>query len=61
MNQSFFGALLPIIFLITLLSFNVYLYGDDSLGGANQLALLQQVPLFKPIMAAKAADSKSAN
>lgn len=40
MNQSFFGALLPILFLITLLSFNVYLYGDDSLGGANQLALL---------------------
>ena len=40
MNQSFFGALLPIIFLIALLSFNVYLYGDDSLGGANQLALL---------------------
>ena len=40
MNQSFFSALLPIIFLITLLSFNVYLYGDDSLGGANQLALL---------------------
>ena len=40
MNQSFFSALLPIIFLIALLSFNVYLYGDDSLGGANQLALL---------------------
>ena len=40
MNQSFFGALLPIIFLIALLSFNVFLYGDDSLGGANQLALL---------------------
>ena len=40
MNQSFFGAFLPILFLITLLSFNVYLYGDDSLGGANQLALL---------------------
>ena len=33
-------ALLPIIFLILLLSTNVYLYGDDSLGGANQLALL---------------------
>jgi Na+:H+ antiporter, NhaC family len=40
MNQSFFGAFLPILFLITLLSFNVYLYGDDSLGGPNQLALL---------------------
>ena len=33
-------ALLPIIFLIILLSTNVYLYGDDSLGGANQLSLL---------------------
>ena len=33
-------ALLPIIFLIILLSTNVYLYGDESLGGANQLTLL---------------------
>ena len=33
-------ALLPIIFLIILLSINVYLYGDDTLGGANQLSLL---------------------
>ncbi len=33
-------ALLPIIFLIILLSINVYLYGDNSLGGANQLSLL---------------------
>ena len=33
-------ALLPILFLIGLLSINVYLYGDDSLGGSNQLALL---------------------
>ena len=40
MKQSFFSAFLPILFLIALLSFNVYLYGDDSLGGANQLALL---------------------
>ena len=31
---------MPIIFLIGLLSVNVYLYGDDSLSGANQLALL---------------------
>lgn len=33
-------ALLPILFLIGLLSINVYLYGDDSLGGSNQLSLL---------------------
>ena len=33
-------ALLPIIFLIILLSINVYLYGDNSLGGPNQLSLL---------------------
>ena len=33
-------ALLPILFLIGLISINVYLYGDDSLGGSNQLALL---------------------
>ena len=52
MNQSFFGALLPIIFLIALLSFNVYLYGDDSLGGANQLALLLSAA-FAAIMGLK--------
>ena len=39
-NISFFWALLPILVLIGLLGTNVYLYGDDSLGGANQLALL---------------------
>lgn len=39
-NISLFGALLPIIVLILLLGVNVYLYGDNSLGGANQLALL---------------------
>ena len=54
MNQSFFGALLPIIFLIALLSFNVYLYGDDSLGGANQLALLLSAA-FATIMGLKVA------
>ena len=56
MNQSFFGALLPIIFLITLLSFNVYLYGDDSLGGANQLALLLSAA-FAAIMGLKSGTS----
>ena len=43
MNQkrvSLIWALTPIIILIFLLGTNVYLYGDDSLGGANQLALL---------------------
>ena len=30
----------PILVLIGLLGTNVYLYGDDSLGGANQLVLL---------------------
>jgi NhaC family Na+:H+ antiporter len=33
-------AILPILFLIALLSLNVHYYGDDSLSGANQLALL---------------------
>lgn len=39
-KSSLFLALTPIIFLVALLSVNVYLYGDDSLGGANQLALI---------------------
>ena len=39
-NISFFWAIFPILILIGLLGTNVYLYGDDSLGGANQLALL---------------------
>ena len=33
-------ALLPILFLISLLSLNVYYYGDNSLSGSNQMALL---------------------
>lgn len=33
-------SLLPILFLIVLLSLNVYYYGDDSLSGANQIALV---------------------
>lgn len=37
---SLFDALVPIVVLIGLLGLNVFLYGDDSLGGANQLALL---------------------
>ena len=36
----YFIALTPIIILICLLSYNVFLYGDESLSGANQIALL---------------------
>ena len=36
----YFFALLPISLLIVLLAYNVFLYGDNSLSGANQLALL---------------------
>ena len=34
------GALLPIVILVLLLSFNVTVYGDDALGGSNQFILL---------------------
>lgn len=37
---SLWMALIPIIYLVLQLAFNVYLYGDDSLGGANQMALI---------------------
>ena len=33
-------ALLPIVILVLLLSFNVTVYGDDALGGSNQFILL---------------------
>ena len=33
-------ALLPIIFLVSLLSINVFIYGDDSLNGTNQFILI---------------------
>ncbi|MDG1031467.1 MAG: Na+/H+ antiporter NhaC [Flavobacteriaceae bacterium] len=36
LNESLF----PIILLIIFLSFNVYVYGDDSMGGSNQFILL---------------------
>ncbi len=39
-KPSFLQALLPIVILIGLLGLSVYLYGDDSLSGANQMALL---------------------
>lgn len=39
-KTPFWAALSPILVLIALLAYNVYSYGDDSLGGANQLGLL---------------------
>ena len=39
-KTPYFLALLPVLLLISLLAYNVFLYGEDSLGGANQLALL---------------------
>ena len=33
-------ALLPIVILVLLLSYNVLVYGDDALGGSNQFILL---------------------
>lgn len=39
-QPTLFGALIPIIVLVTLLALNVYFFGDDTLSGANQIALL---------------------
>ena len=39
-EPSLFAASLPILVLIVLLSLSVYLFGSDSSGGANQVALL---------------------
>ena len=39
-KMPYFFALLPVVVLIGFLAYNVFLYGDNSLGGANQLALL---------------------
>jgi NhaC family Na+:H+ antiporter len=33
-------ALIPVIALVVMLAFNVYVYGDSSLGGSNQFVLL---------------------
>lgn len=33
-------AIIPLLFLFSLLGYNVYVYGDDSLGGPNQTALI---------------------
>lgn len=37
---SIWQALVPIIALIGMLAYNVFIYGDDSLGGSNQFILL---------------------
>ena len=39
-NLSLFQSLIPIVFLIVLLTYNVYVFGDDSLEGSNQFILL---------------------
>ncbi len=39
-KPSLFLAILPIIILITFLALNINIWGDDSLGGPNQLALI---------------------
>ena len=40
-HPSLFVALIPVIFLIVLLSINViWVYGDDALSGSNQFILL---------------------
>lgn len=37
---TLWGAVLPVVILVLLLSFNVTVYGDDALGGSNQFILL---------------------
>ncbi len=37
---TLFQALLPVLILVLLLAFNVYVYGDDALSGSNQFILL---------------------
>jgi NhaC family Na+:H+ antiporter len=39
-QPSFLESLIPIVFLIILLALNVILFGDDTLGGPNQIVLL---------------------
>lgn len=39
-KPALWEALIPILFLITLLSTNVYYFGDDALSGSNQIVLL---------------------
>ncbi len=37
---SIFEAMIPIIILVGLLAYNVFIFGDDSLSGSNQFILL---------------------
>jgi Na+:H+ antiporter, NhaC family len=39
-NISLLESFIPIIILISILAFNVYVYGDEALSGSNQFALL---------------------
>ena len=39
-TPSFIEAFIPVIVLIGLLAFNVYVFKDDATGGPNQIALL---------------------
>ena len=39
-QPSLLQSFIPLLFLVTLLGMNVAFYGDNSLGGANQMALL---------------------
>ena len=39
-TPSLLQSFIPIFFLITLLGLNVYFFGDNTLSGANQLALI---------------------
>jgi NhaC family Na+:H+ antiporter len=46
-------ALLPVFVLMVLLTLNVYWFGDDTLGGANQIALLLSAAVVSIIARAK--------
>ncbi|AXG74742.1 Na+/H+ antiporter NhaC [Flavobacterium arcticum] len=37
---SLFQALIPVVLLVIILAYNVYIYGDDALSGSNQFVLL---------------------
>ena len=39
-SPKFVESLIPIVVLISLLAFNVYVFGDNATGGPNQIALL---------------------
>ena len=46
---TLFSALIPILFLILFLTLNVLLFGDDTLGGSNQIILLLAAVLASAI------------